>query len=117
MTTAHAVAQELRKLADSLDTKPDQPMYPVSVYLSHDFRGDEAKDIFVAVAPLLPRPLVKSDGYSHDKYMLTHINDSIVIVACIEKSKTCMLVEPAKPAVYECLPILSLTEDAALIEA
>jgi hypothetical protein len=113
MITAGQVAIELRKLADALDAQPDAKIIRPYVF----FMGDE-KDSFLNTARLLPRPLKKKlDDYG-DKYRKIRImydTPAISIEASVPQSLTCELVEPAKPAVYRCAPILSDAEEAGVI--
>lgn len=117
MPTAHEVALELRKLADSLDASPEvevvQPY--VSFYCKH---SRKPKNFFLAIAGLLPRPLKKSvDTYGTDPNLnLEYRTPAITIAVSTPKSLLCTLVEPAKAAVYDCHPILSMDEDKALDE-
>jgi hypothetical protein len=114
MPLAHDVAVELRKLADSLDKNPEAEIGRPNVNFSHTY-GINPKERFLALAPLLPRPLKKGDRYT-DVLKLTYETTAICIQAYIDKSLTCELVEAAKPAVYRCVPILSLDEEATLEE-
>jgi hypothetical protein len=86
MPTAHEVAVELRNLADHLDTQPfaviDQPW----VIFSSKYKR-EGKTTFLALAALLPKPLVKGDGYGHNDVTLTFENPGIRVTSCIEKYK------------------------------
>jgi hypothetical protein len=113
MPLAHEVAIELRKLADSIDREPNAVI--IKPFIS--FYCDR-KDEFIAVANILPRPLTKRESDSdNDRWCRIRIGydtASITVDASLRKSLTCELVEPAKPAVYRCAPILSLEEDDAL---
>lgn len=115
MPTAHAVATELRKLADSLDTQPETIVHKASIYFWCD-----SKEEFLATAGLLPRPYKKSeDSYGTEDYRKIHLTHSTAVVdvdVSVYKSLTCQLVEPAKPAVYRCIPILSALEEAEIEE-
>jgi hypothetical protein len=113
MPFAHEVAAELRKLADSIDRSPDTKVVRASVYFSCHSKAE-----FLDIAKILPRPLAKrtdEKGNSWDQVYLDHKTHAINITASVDKSLTCELVTPAKPAVYRCAPILSLEEDASLI--
>ena len=117
MPKASEVAMELRRVADALDAKPEtnlvQPM--LSFYCNSYGEGDKGKAIFLATARLLPRPLNKEfDGNS---YEIEHGKDgksAVWVRACISRENVCELVEPAKPAVYRCEPLLSEAEDEAI---
>lgn len=116
MPTAHELATELRKLADSFDVQPEAAIRQVSFSFYCD-----TKDEFLATARFIPRPFKKSeDSYGHERYRrirLINETPSVRFNVSVEKVLTCELVEPAKPAVYRCVPILSLEEDAVLTEA
>ena len=38
----------------------------------------------------------------------------VYLRACIDRAQVCELIEPAKPAVYRCFPLLSDQEEAEL---
>lgn len=108
-TTAGKVAIELRKLADLLDSHPDvEVTKPWLNFYGYD------KGTFASIVKLLPRPLAKSvDTYTDEKLRRIRVaykTDAIEIDASVPQHLTCELVEPAKPAVYRCDPILSLEE-------
>lgn len=111
MPKASEVASELRKLADSLDREPDATIRNPWIM----FYCDE-RDEFLNTARLLPRPLTKRDGIDGKNYELVYgdILGPVHVECCVPKSKACRLVKPAQEAVYECLPILSADEEAAL---
>src|SRR6266705_1744992 len=102
---AGLVAMELRKLADALDVQPDEVI--IKPWVS--FYGD-SKNEFLATARLMPRPFKKS--VSFDRIMLEHRNDGLEVRVSVPQALGCELVEPAKPAVYRCDPILSELEEA-----
>lgn len=115
--TAGQVATELRRLADALDKSPDseveRPM--VTFYCDSYLAADKGKSVFQNVVRLLPRPLVKKP--SDITMEVQYNNDVIYLRACINRESVCELIEPAKPAVYHCPPILSDEEmDAAINE-
>lgn len=114
MPLAHEVATELRKLADALDKSPDADIAKPYMFFSHSGTGDRGKDQFLTLAKLMPRPIKKSDGYRHDEVVLDHDGPSLDIRASILKSATCKLIRPARPAEYECAPILSQLEESTL---
>jgi hypothetical protein len=114
MPLAHEVATELRKLADALDKSPEAEIEAPSVSFYHFAHTTGCKEKFLSVARLLPRPIVKGENYSKDGITVSHKNDAIDIYASVPKAVTCELVEPAKPAVYRCDPILSEAEESSL---
>jgi hypothetical protein len=104
---ASELATKLRKLADGLDKAPDAEIDP---YVSISFRK---KETFLELAKVLPRPLTKKirhEGTSYEDFTLE--GDGFVLG--IPRSTMCILVEPARPARYECPTILSDEEEAAL---
>lgn len=115
MPKASEVAAELRKFADRLDASPDAVIVKPDLYFSHSYVTN-AKELFMSVAKLLPRPLKKGEGYSKDDFTLDYMSVGLDIRAKIAKSETCRLVTPAQNAVYECDPILS-DEELATAEA
>lgn len=115
MTTAGEVAKELRRLADALDNNPDSIIRKAQVFFSCD-----TKDQFVATVSVLPRPLrkrVEDDTRFEtlNRVIVSQDSNSLYFEASVYKSLTCELVEPAKPAVYRCAPILSLEEEESLV--
>jgi len=117
MPTAHAIANELRRIADSLDKEPEtelpQPLmsFPCDDYYSED----HGKYRFLAAVRLLPHPLVKT--ISETQYEVGHgraTDAPVWFRAYIERKSICKLVEPAKPAVYDCSPLLSIEEETEL---
>jgi hypothetical protein len=113
MITAGQVAIELRKLADALDVQPDAVVVKpwITFYASE-------KEPFLNVARLLPRPL-KKDVTSADsrwaRVQLEHRSSGMDVKVSVPQSLTCELIEPAKPAVYRCDPILSDAEEAEVV--
>ena len=111
------LAKGLRILADALDKEPE---IEVNVYTSIQaaYTGDDTseKDNFLALAKIWPRPAMKSignEGTSYEDYRLVFDKwASLKIV----RPLFCHLVEPAKPAVYDCPLILSAEEEAQLGE-
>lgn len=105
-TTAGAVAVELRKLADAFDQNPNAVVHKGWLAFYAD-----TKEEFVNAALLLPRPLVKGqDSDREDKYTRIYVEretPALDVKVSVYKALTCVLVEPAKPAVYSCDPILS----------
>lgn len=107
------LATELRKLVEALEANPklDVP----KVFMS--FGTSRSKEQFRALAHVLPRPLKKSlknEGERFAEIELEYDSESLRVWASIPQAETCRLVSPAIPAKYECEPILSPEEDAAL---
>lgn len=108
---AGEVAQELRKLADALDKEPEILIPQAFMFLSCRYESN-GREMFLNLARLMPRPLVKKqDGADLE---LTYRGDALSVKAYVEQSKVCTLKEPARPAVYECEPLLSQEEEATL---
>ena len=115
---AGAVAIELRRIADALDREPNTEVEPpmMMFYCNSYFAKDKGKQVFLNVVRLLPRPLVKKP--SETSIELENPNKAVVhLRVCIDRDVVCELIEPAKPAVYKCLPLLSGAEDTALEDA
>ncbi len=106
---ASELATKLRTLADSLDKAPGAEINPyVSISPSCD-----NKETFLELAKVLPRPLTKKirhEGTSYEDFTLE--GDGFLL--SIPRSALCVIVEPARPARYECPSILSEAEEAAL---
>lgn len=113
MPTAGAVAAELRKLVDALAKEPETEISEPSIYFSH--YQPNAKDLFLALVKVLPRPLVKNytgeDGQGD--LQLKYSSPAMSINCYIHRSQVCTMVEPAKPAVYKCEPLFSDEDEAA----
>lgn len=105
---AGLVASELRRLADSLDAQPDTSITkPWLFFYGHD------KASFGAIVKLLPKPLTKRIEEGCEEFRRIRVeyqNEAIDVCASVPQSLTCELLEPAKPAVYRCDPLLSLEE-------
>ena len=112
MPTANAIASRLREIADMLDKTPNAELTDARLNFYH--HGAVAKDQFINLTKVFPRPFEKGDGYHHDQLTIEHHCDELSVYASIDRSAVCVLREPAKPAVYDCVPLLSLEEEAAL---
>jgi hypothetical protein len=105
MPKASEVAAELRRVAGALEQEPEAELTQPSLTF---FSWDQKAQFFNAVK-LLPRPMDKEskDGYIKVK----HEAPGLRFEASIRQEKVCTLVEPAKPAVYKCEPLLSPEEE------
>lgn len=106
---ASIIATKLRTLADGLDKAPDAEIDP---YISISSSGND-KETFIEMAKVLPRPLTKKirhEGTTYEEFTLE--GDGFIF--SIPRSKMCILVEPARPARYECPSILSDEDESAL---
>lgn len=113
MLFAKDVAVEFRKFADQLDAHPDLEMD--KPFISFYFWKKEQKHLFLNAARVMPRPFVKEHPLTDDGDLkLIYNSDAMRILTSLPKVHTCEIVEPARPAVYRCDPILSPEEDAEL---
>lgn len=106
MTTAGAIAIELRKLADALDKAPETelPQARFSLYCCSE------KKHFLNAAQVLPRPLKKQYPKRPGEYELVyleHATDALEIAASAYQHAVCTLIAPAMPARFECEPLLT----------
>jgi hypothetical protein len=114
MPKASEVAQELRRVADALDKEPETDVR--RPYLFFSCSGD--KDVFLRTAALLPRPFKKvyeDTGESYDALRLEYDSPGLHLAASVYRSAVCILKTPARPATYECPPLLSEMEEASLV--
>ena len=104
---ASEVATELRKFADALDKAPDGNVRAYMAITATD------KESFLSLARVMPRPIEKKidfEGTTYEDYVLTHK----FLYLRVRRSEVCILVEPAKPARFECPSLLSAEEEAEL---
>ena len=111
MPLAHEVATELRKFADSLDRVPDAEVSRPFMNFGRDYLAND-KERFLSIARFMPRPIKKE--YTDRELKLNYESPALYIFANIDRADVCELVEPAKPAVYRCDPILSDDEVESL---
>lgn len=117
MTTAGAVAQELRKLADALDKEPELQVFRPEIDFLTKYNGERKKEVFLALARIFPRPLKKgAQSHDPDALEISYATDAIRVCTAIRRTEVCRLIEPAKtiPAVYDCTPLLSEEEENQL---
>ena len=111
-TTAGAVAAELKRVAEALEKEPEAEVRrPMLAFWPNN------KDEFMSLAKVLPHPLqkkIENEGSDYEKYVLENKSDDMWIHVSIDRREVCILVEPARPARYECPSILSAEEEAAL---
>lgn len=113
MPKSREVATELRKLADALDTIPETEIK--RPYVSFYHHSESEKEGFLAIARVLPHPLTKDYGEDlTDKLTVEYKTDAIIASASIPRFLVCRIVEPAKPAVYDCQPLLSAEEEMGI---
>jgi hypothetical protein len=107
--TAAETATELRRIADALDKHPELSIEP---YLSIHAESDD-KETFLSLAKIMPRPMEKGIDFPDSTYEDFKLEHKFWRIK-IPRSAMCVLVEPARPARYECPSILSAEEEAAL---
>ena len=111
-TTAHAAAEELRKLADCFDKQPEVVIESPTIWLHNS-----TKETFMAAAKIMPRPIKKSVSRPESDYPDLHweyASQSLRIINSVPQKACCVLVQPAQPAKYDCPSILSEEEEASL---
>lgn len=104
--------ENLRKLADLLEKHGD-----AEIRMANATVWFEKKEPFLEIAREMPRPLKKSYGdgpYSDFDLEYGVLAESGHIRLRLPRTTWCRVVEPAKPAVYDCDPILSADEEAQL---
>jgi hypothetical protein len=114
MPLAKDISIELRKVADALDLNPDVEVTRPN--LSFPYFGGQ-KEKFMENARILPRPVSKEipktlDGY--DRVRVIYTSDALTVDTSIYRKDICVLIEPAKPAVFECALTLLDHEEEAL---
>ena len=117
MPLAKEVAAELRKLADALDLHPDVEVKRPS--LDFNYWNKSEKDVFLATARILPRPVAKNYPKDPDQFSrisVSHDTPSVLVETSIYREALCKLITPAQPAVYDCELTLLDHEDAALTD-
>src|SRR6185437_3416081 len=113
MPKASEVANELRKLADTLDRAPEADVARPRI----GFWYDSQKEMFLETVKLMPRPLKKKypkDPGKFERIYVEHNSEAIELFTTVYQSAVCQLIEPAKAAVYDCKPLLSAEEEASL---
>jgi hypothetical protein len=110
--TPQELAAELRSIADIFDAAASVPIIKPTLNFYHGYAA--TKEEFLALAAAFPRPFKKGDGYAHAQYTLTHESAVLEVYASIDRTKVCHVVKPAQPAEFECEPLLSEIEEAAL---
>ena len=114
MPTAGAVATELRRLADALEKEPETEISRADIWFWHH---TPAKKSFLDLVRLMPRPITKKyeEGVGA-KLIITYETPALIIQMRIERSAICEIVEPARPAIYKCEPLLSDEEESTLTQ-
>ena len=112
MATLREIATALRNVADALDKGPDAEC--ARPYLSFHFWNGN-KEQFLALANAFPRPFSKKyEDRENGSLEIEHDDPALGTYAKIPRSVVCQLVEPARPAVYKCEPLLSEEEVATV---
>lgn len=113
MPKASEVAAELRKLAACLEKEPQTEIHQPSVYFQTYLGTDQhRKSLFLNVVRLMPRPFSKDT--TENEIEIEYETPCIRVWSKIERNLVCRIVEDAKPAVYECEPLLSEAEEAQI---
>jgi hypothetical protein len=113
ITKAGLAAAELRKLADALDKEPELEVPQPSINFYCWFTP-KAKQYFLDLARVLPRPLAKV--YRDDSIQIEYNADALSVYAMIERNALCVLKSPAIPAQWECEPVLSQAQEDSLTQ-
>ncbi len=116
MTTTHAIAADLRKLADALEQATDKMV--MSPKLS--FGAGSNRENFLGAVAVMPHPfdkLIPATSNDYDIVRLEHKMDSLTVETWAFRSTACRIVAPAQPAVYDCEPLLSAVEEETLSAA
>ena len=108
-TTAGAVAQELRRIADALDKEPTLEIAP---YLSISAKFDDVEG-FRKLAKIMPRPMTKKIAFEGETYE-DFVLESEFWNIKIPRKTICKIIQPARPAIYDCPPVLSEEEEAEM---
>lgn len=118
MPKASEVAAELRRVAEALDREPETVIERgmLSFYCNQYSAEDKGKKVFLDLVRLLPKPLQK-EADKNDYTVYLGKNGPLWVRAKIARMTMCTLVSPAVEAVYDCVPLLSLEEEASLTSA
>jgi hypothetical protein len=108
--TTHDLAKDLRNLADKLEAA-DSALAGNEFLMLHLWFQDKAAFVSVAKAIGGIKKLTDWD------YELNSECGLLRICLKIPRNAVCRLVEPAKPAVYECEPLLSEAELSEVSDA
>lgn len=109
MPKAVDLALELEKLANHYRDLGDATVNPI-----HCLDFHTGKESFLNAVAQMPHPFSKV--YKGDDFAVVYRGAGVVIEHYAKRDRVCRIVEPAKPAVYECEPLLSPAE-VARIEA
>jgi hypothetical protein len=120
MTTAGQIAQELRRIADAFDKEPETVMEKpmLSFHCNNYSAANKGKAAFLAAVRLLPKPLKKEPSDTSYEVGYGRMDSKVAVWsrAVIDRASVCTLIEPAKPAVYDCPSLLSVEEETGLVE-
>ena len=108
MPKAGEIAKELRRLADALDKEPETELKKATVYFLQSY-GDTAKEMFLSVARLMPRPYDKK--FEDREIRIGYDTEALSVFATVNRNEVCTIV---KPAVYDCVPLLTREEEAEI---
>jgi hypothetical protein len=115
--TGAALAQELRKLADAVENVPrvnNSNFAKPYLWISYRYGVvEDSKAMFTNMAKALPRPVKKV--FSNDDFQIVYDTPAIKVELSIDRSTVCELIEPAKPAVYRCAPLMSAEDESEIL--
>ena len=116
--TSHELATDLAKLAEHLKQQPDLEIG--TFYLTNESYNTTGEQ-FKAIAKSFPKPLhkrVTSYGTGESDIILESPKDGegFTLHFRVPQNKVCKIVEPARPAVYDCEPLLTPEEEAELTQ-
>ena len=106
-TTCTQAAAALRLLASAIEQGGEKVI--VAPFVNFSCRFLSSKEQFLNLVSVLPRPL-KKKVYEEDEFRLVYDTPDITVWATANRNEVCTLIEPAKPAVYSCEPLLSDAE-------
>jgi hypothetical protein len=110
------IATALRNVADALDKEPDLEVpQPSIAWYFWGVAEAKKKDCFVGLAHAFPRPFstIFTEGDNSICKIVFEV-PALRAYAEVPRKSVCELVEPAKPAVYRCEPLLSAEEEAEI---
>lgn len=114
MINSHKLAAGLREFAERLESAPEFEFGEDWLTQRHIFIAAEDAVTAKAFAHVL-KPCTKT--FTETQIKLTANFGAVQVQVEIPRQKVCELVEPAKPAVYRCDPLLSADEEAEIAGA
>ena len=116
--TSHALATDLAKMAEHLKQQPDLEIG--TFYLTNESYNTTGEQ-FKTIAKSFPKPLRKrvtssSTGSSDITLESPKEVTGFTLYFRVPQNKVCRVVTPARPAVYDCEPLLTPEEEAELTQ-